>query len=198
MAPWLNLIEGFFSKLARSVFAPHPRKLKHELQKPLIGFIDDINPSIANRVVHTVNRAQNDPRIGTQKGSFSVGGKGAGSEQEGPARREVASRATERRAWEVPVCPPGSTLWMGLRGQELIRGRSLWAVRSPGVRRDRVRRWPARLERWRLSGRLSGQSLEPDAIFGLEGDEDSNGIAPALSVAAMVSRSPVATGQVKR
>ena len=29
------------------------------------------------------------------------------------------------------------------------RGQSLWAVRSPGLRRDRVRRWPARLERWR-------------------------------------------------
>jgi hypothetical protein len=37
-----------------------------------------------------------------------------------------------------------------------------------------------------------GQSLEPGAIFGLEGDEDSNGIAPALSAAPMVSRAPIA------
>src|SRR5215469_12674605 len=52
------------------------------------------------------------------------------------------------------------------------RGQSLWAVRSPGLRRDRVRRWPARLERWRCL-KVVGQSLEPGAVFGLEGDEDS-------------------------
>ena len=40
--------------------------------------------------------------------------------------------------------------------------------------------------------KVVGQSLEPAAVFGLEGDEDSNGIAPALSAAAMVGRSPVA------
>jgi len=40
--------------------------------------------------------------------------------------------------------------------------------------------------------KVVGQSLKPGAIFGLEGDEDSNGIAPALGAAAMISRSPVA------
>ena len=40
--------------------------------------------------------------------------------------------------------------------------------------------------------KVVGQSLEPGAIFGLEGDEDSNGITPALGARAMISRSPVA------
>ena len=40
---WLNLIEGFFSKLARSVLRHIRVSSKHELQERLMAFIDDIN-----------------------------------------------------------------------------------------------------------------------------------------------------------
>jgi hypothetical protein len=93
--------------------------------------------------------------------------------------------------WEVPVCPPGQPDGWGSGARELI------AAEASG-RFDRLEfveiEFVDGLQG--LSGgavlKVVGQSLEPGAIFGLEGDEDSNGIAPALSAAAMVSRSPVA------
>jgi len=47
---WLNLIEGFFSKLARSVLRHIRVSSKLELKERLMGFIDDIN---REPVVHT-------------------------------------------------------------------------------------------------------------------------------------------------
>jgi transposase len=47
---WLNLIEGFFSKLARSVLRHIRVSSKHELKERLIAFIGDIN---REPVVHT-------------------------------------------------------------------------------------------------------------------------------------------------
>jgi len=40
---WLNLIEGFFSKLARSVLRQIRVTSKHELRERLIAFIEDLN-----------------------------------------------------------------------------------------------------------------------------------------------------------
>jgi len=47
---WLNLIEGFFSKLARSASRHIRVSSKHELKQRLIAFIDDVN---REPVVHT-------------------------------------------------------------------------------------------------------------------------------------------------
>jgi transposase len=47
---WLNLIEGFFSKLARSVLRHIRVTSKHELKQRLMAFISDIN---REPVVHT-------------------------------------------------------------------------------------------------------------------------------------------------
>ena len=47
---WLNLIEGFFSKLARSVLRHIRVSSKHELEERLMAFIDDIN---REPVIHT-------------------------------------------------------------------------------------------------------------------------------------------------
>jgi len=47
---WLNLIEGFFSKLARSVLRHVRVTSKHELRERLMAFISDIN---REPVVHT-------------------------------------------------------------------------------------------------------------------------------------------------
>jgi transposase len=47
---WLNLIEGFFSKLARSVLRYISVSSKHELHERLMAFVDDIN---REPVVHT-------------------------------------------------------------------------------------------------------------------------------------------------
>ena len=47
---WLNLVECFFSKLARSVLRHIRVNSKHELKKRLLAFIDDIN---REPVVHT-------------------------------------------------------------------------------------------------------------------------------------------------
>ena len=47
---WLNLIEGFFSKLARSVLRHIRVSSKHELKERLMAFIKDIN---REPVVHT-------------------------------------------------------------------------------------------------------------------------------------------------
>ena len=47
---WLNIIEGFFSKLARSVLRHIRVSSKHELKERLMAFIDDIN---REPVVHT-------------------------------------------------------------------------------------------------------------------------------------------------
>jgi transposase len=47
---WLNLIEGFFSKLARSVLRHIRVRSKHELKERLMAFIADINNE---PVVHT-------------------------------------------------------------------------------------------------------------------------------------------------
>ena len=40
---WLNLIEGLFSKLARSLLRHIRVTSKHELKDRLMAFIDDIN-----------------------------------------------------------------------------------------------------------------------------------------------------------
>src|SRR5258708_29389888 len=45
------------------------------------------------------------------------------------------------------------------------------------------RRWPFL--------KAGGQGLEPRPIFGLEGEQDSDGIAPAPGTASVVGRSPV-------
>jgi transposase len=47
---WLNLIEGFFSKLARSVLRHIRVASKHELKERIMAGIDDVN---RNPVVHT-------------------------------------------------------------------------------------------------------------------------------------------------
>jgi hypothetical protein len=47
---WLNLIEGLFSKLARSLLRHIRVTSKHELKDRLMAFIDDIN---REPVVHT-------------------------------------------------------------------------------------------------------------------------------------------------
>src|SRR5262249_33194395 len=47
---WLNLIEGFFSKLARSVLRHMRVSSKHELGERLMAFIGDVN---REPVVHT-------------------------------------------------------------------------------------------------------------------------------------------------
>ena len=47
---WLNLIEGFFSKLARSVLRHIRVRSKHELGERLMAFIADVN---REPVVHT-------------------------------------------------------------------------------------------------------------------------------------------------
>jgi transposase len=47
---WLNLIEGFFSKLARSVLRHIRVASKHELKQRIMAGIDDVN---RNPVVHT-------------------------------------------------------------------------------------------------------------------------------------------------
>jgi hypothetical protein len=47
---WLNLIDGFFSKLARSVLRHIRVASKHELRERLLAFISDIN---REPVVHT-------------------------------------------------------------------------------------------------------------------------------------------------
>jgi hypothetical protein len=49
-ASWLNLIEGFFSKLARSVLRHIRVTSKHELRERLLAFISDIN---REPLVHT-------------------------------------------------------------------------------------------------------------------------------------------------
>ncbi|HET7447884.1 MAG TPA: IS630 family transposase [Methyloceanibacter sp.] len=49
-ASWLNLIEGFFSKLARSVLRHIRVRSKHELKERLMAFVADIN---SEPVVHT-------------------------------------------------------------------------------------------------------------------------------------------------
>ena len=40
---WLNLLEGFFAKAARSVLRHIRVTSKHELKQRIIGFIDDLN-----------------------------------------------------------------------------------------------------------------------------------------------------------
>jgi hypothetical protein len=47
---WLNLVEGFFSKLARSVLRHIRVASKQELEDRLLAAIDDINQ---HPVVHT-------------------------------------------------------------------------------------------------------------------------------------------------
>ena len=47
---WLNLIKGFFSKLARSALRHIRVSSKHELAQRLMAFIDDVN---REPVVHT-------------------------------------------------------------------------------------------------------------------------------------------------
>jgi transposase len=47
---WLNLIEGFFSKLARSVLRHIPVASKQELKERLMAAIEDVNQ---HPVVHT-------------------------------------------------------------------------------------------------------------------------------------------------
>ena len=45
---WLNLIEGFFSKFARSVLRHIRVTSKHELKQRIMAGIDDVHP-----VIHT-------------------------------------------------------------------------------------------------------------------------------------------------
>jgi hypothetical protein len=54
---------------------------------------------------------QSGPRIGMEEGPLPGIGTGLSRRRIGGsrARRAVPSQATERRAWEVPVCPPGQT-----------------------------------------------------------------------------------------
>lgn len=47
---WLNLIEGFFSKFARSVLRHIRVSSKHELKERIMAGIDDVNE---HPVVHT-------------------------------------------------------------------------------------------------------------------------------------------------
>ncbi|MGO9397787.1 MAG: transposase, partial [Xanthobacteraceae bacterium] len=47
---WLNLIEGFFSKFARSVLRHIRVASKHELKKRIMAGIDDVN---RHPVIHT-------------------------------------------------------------------------------------------------------------------------------------------------
>ena len=47
---WLNLIEGFFSKLARSMLRHIRVASKHELKERLMAFIEDLN---REPVLHT-------------------------------------------------------------------------------------------------------------------------------------------------
>jgi transposase len=54
---WLNLIEGFFSKLALSVLRHIRVASKHELRERLLAFIRDIN---REPVVHTWHYNIND------------------------------------------------------------------------------------------------------------------------------------------
>jgi hypothetical protein len=49
---WLNIIEGFFSKLARSVLRHIRVSSKHELKERLIAFINDINHQPIVRTWH--------------------------------------------------------------------------------------------------------------------------------------------------
>jgi hypothetical protein len=37
-----------------------------------------------------------------------------------------------------------------------------------------------------------GQGFEPGTVLGLEGEQNADGVAPALGAAAMIGRSPVA------
>ena len=46
---WLNLVEGFFAKAARSVLRHIRVNSKHELKQRIIEFIDDLNH---NPVIH--------------------------------------------------------------------------------------------------------------------------------------------------
>jgi hypothetical protein len=47
---WLNLIEGFFSKFARSVLRHTRVTSKHELKERIMAGIDDVN---RHPVIHT-------------------------------------------------------------------------------------------------------------------------------------------------
>jgi transposase len=60
---WLNLIERFFSKLARSVLRHIRVASKHELKQRIMAGIDDVNrnPVVHNPVVHTWS--YNSPRL---------------------------------------------------------------------------------------------------------------------------------------
>ena len=137
--------------------------------------------------------AQKGPRIGVQQGPLCVGGKGLFQVANRRAPRAPRSALTSDRAARVGgVClPTWATRWMGVRARVLI------AAEASG-RFDRLEfveiEFVDGLQG--LSGgavlKVVGQSLEPGAIFGLEGDEDSNGITPALGARAMISRSPVA------
>jgi hypothetical protein len=137
--------------------------------------------------------AQKDPSIGVQKGPLCVGGKGClGSEQEGPARAAQCPR--ERQSGARGRClfaHLGNPMDGGFWARELIAAEASGRFdRLEFVEIESVDGLQG------LSGgavlKVVGQSLEPGEIFCLEADEDSNSIAPALSAAAMVSRSPVA------
>ena len=58
---WLNLIEGFFSKLARSVLRHIRVSSKHELGERLMAFIADINREPVFHTCATKSIMQDDP-----------------------------------------------------------------------------------------------------------------------------------------
>ena len=90
------------------------------------------------------------PGSACNKDPFVSAAKGCpGSEQGGPARAAKCPHERQSGARGRCLFAHLGNPMDGGPGQGANRGRSLWAVRSPGVRRDRVRRRPARLERWR-------------------------------------------------
>ena len=50
---WLNLIEGFFSKFARSVLGHIRVTSKHELKERIMAGIDDVNRHPSSTLGHT-------------------------------------------------------------------------------------------------------------------------------------------------
>jgi hypothetical protein len=58
---WLNLIEGFFSKLARSVLRHIRVSSKHELKERLLAFISDLNREPVVQPGTTKSTTQRDP-----------------------------------------------------------------------------------------------------------------------------------------
>jgi transposase len=147
---WLNLIEGFFSKAARSVLRHIRVKSTHELKQRIIEFIND-----------RLRR-----RVGVLRPSS------AQSRLRGPLAEEVGQRVdTERRAsqleaerdhfWREHDSLLNSTFWR-LTGPF----RRVVSVRPPGLRNgeklDAVISRPGRFDRWPVA---AAAELGRDAAF---------------------------------